>query len=113
MGTCMSHNDCDSQGGVNSGICAQGFGTCCLFVKEGCGIEVDRNHTYIRNPGFPDKYEDKIPCRYTIQTVNKAINHLRLDFETFSIKGPSSTFEDLDNGGECLDKFTVRVSSNT
>ena len=29
-GTCMSGQDCDSVGGVASGSCARGFGTCCL-----------------------------------------------------------------------------------
>ena len=46
---------------------------------------------------------------YTIETILTDINHFRLDFDTFSIKGPSSTYEDPFLGGECLDTFDVIV----
>ena len=106
----MSDRDCSSAGGIGSGQCAQGFGVCCSFVTDECVATIRNNHTYIRNPGFPSAYDgDSSTCKYTVQTIRNDIHHLRLDFETFSIKGPSSTTENSDTGGECLDSFRVMV----
>ena len=66
--------------------------------------------TYVRNPGFPDEYNGGLAdCKYTVSTINTDIHHLRLDFETFSIKGPSTSNEVSTNSGSCHDSFTVMV----
>ena len=110
MGTCLASSECTSQGGTQAGDCAQGFGACCLFIKNECGATIDRNMTYIQNPGFPSQYDENgNTCSYTVKTVSNDVQHLRLDFETFSIKGPSTTFEWSEAGGDCLDSFRVQV----
>ena len=46
------------------------FGVCCLFTTDECGTTVSQNNTYVRNPGFPDDYEDLGDCSYTVQKVS-------------------------------------------
>lgn len=40
---------------------------CCLFTTEECGSTVTANNTYVRNPGFPDEYDDLDDCSYNVQ----------------------------------------------
>ena len=44
------------------------FGVCCVFFEDECGTTIDKNQTYIRNPGFPSEYsEGTSSCSYTIK----------------------------------------------
>jgi hypothetical protein len=38
------------------------------------------------------------------------VSLLRLDFESFTLSGPSITTEE--NGGDCQDKFNIKVKEN-
>ena len=40
-GTCLSSKDCALRGGIKSGTCASGFGTCCISMK------ISTNVTYL------------------------------------------------------------------
>ncbi|TRY75014.1 hypothetical protein TCAL_12449, partial [Tigriopus californicus] len=60
-GTCLSAQECSTQGGSADGKCAAGFGVCCLFRITGCGGSVTKN------AGFPasDPNNDRI-CTVTL-----------------------------------------------
>eukprot|EP00095_Tigriopus_kingsejongensis_P006832 maker-scaffold82_size396747-snap-gene-2.33 protein:Tk06832 transcript:maker-scaffold82_size396747-snap-gene-2.33-mRNA-1 annotation:"hypothetical protein SINV_00302" len=115
-GTCYTTSECESRGGRSTGLCAAGFGVCCLFTTSECGGSIVHNNTYVRNPGFPNEIDDPTDCNYQVERTQEDICQLRLDFESFSIAGPplvpDSELDSTDihevNGGECLiDVFTV------
>jgi len=106
-GTCYTQKECSDKGGTAAGNCASAFGICCVFlVEEG---DVSENCTYIRNPGFNSAYSETDQVTYTIRKCDEKVCHVRLDFETFTIRGPDNT-EEL-NGGACTDTMTTRVNS--
>lgn len=78
-----------------------------FFVTE-AGSTINQNCTYIRNPGYPSAYGGTSGVSYTINKCSSDICWLRLDFESFTIQGLGATTE-TENGGECLDSFTVSV----
>ena len=63
------------------------------------------NCTYIQNPGFPSPYTSQRDLRYTINKCSADVCSVRLDFNTFSIRGPTDTEET--GGGACVDSFQV------
>jgi len=111
-GTCYTSTECRDKGGSAAGSCAAGFGVCCVFTLEDSG-DINENCTYIRNPDFPNVYSDTDNLRFTVNKCENRICFLRLDFETFNIAGPTDTFEDLDNGHECRDTFTITTSTDS
>ncbi len=46
------------------------FGVCCLFLTEECGATVVQNNTYVRNPGFPDEYDEETDCSYNVRKMS-------------------------------------------
>ena len=49
QGTCFTSSECSSKGGVASGSCASGFGTCCSFQNT-CDTTTQQNGTYFISP---------------------------------------------------------------
>lgn len=90
-GTCFTSTECTEKGGSVSGNCAAGFGVCCLFTTQTSGSTVSQNCSYIQNPNFPNAYGSEAAATYTIAKCATEICTLRLDFETFSTGGPTST----------------------
>ena len=44
----MTESDCDSQGGVDLGGCASGFGVCCGFMaKDGRDVVLDKKVIFL------------------------------------------------------------------
>eukprot|EP00094_Tigriopus_californicus_P008817 TCALIF_08498-PA protein Name:"Protein of unknown function" AED:0.33 eAED:0.33 QI:19/0.5/0.71/0.85/0.5/0.57/7/0/191 len=63
-GTCLSAQECSSQGGTMDGNCASGFGVCCIFTVTGCGGTVTRDNCMSKN-------HITIPSR-VVETVTSA-----------------------------------------
>ena len=70
---------------------------------------INQNCTYIQNPSFPSAYSDTASVTYTIQKCCASVCAVRLDFETFTTLGPTSTAES--SGGVCVDSFVVTGTS--
>eukprot|EP00095_Tigriopus_kingsejongensis_P004838 maker-scaffold713_size108309-snap-gene-0.14 protein:Tk04838 transcript:maker-scaffold713_size108309-snap-gene-0.14-mRNA-1 annotation:"hypothetical protein L798_10568" len=86
-GTCYTSAECTSKGGAKSGTCAQGFGVCCIFSLS-CGQSSSENCTYITQSSTSSPASD--PCQYTICKCSSNICRIRLDFDSFSIGGPTT-----------------------
>ena len=83
-------SECSGLGGLSSGSCALGFGTCCVLSSTSCGGTVARNLTYIRSPGYPAPYTTPGNCQWTINKSADNICKIRLDFQTMEIADPDS-----------------------
>lgn len=86
-GTCYTSAECSDKGGTSSGLCADGFGVCCIFLITACGSSISENITYWTQPSPPVSYGT---CGLTICPIHDDICSIRLDFKTFVISGPSS-----------------------
>eukprot|EP00095_Tigriopus_kingsejongensis_P006195 maker-scaffold252_size238019-snap-gene-1.34 protein:Tk06195 transcript:maker-scaffold252_size238019-snap-gene-1.34-mRNA-1 annotation:"hypothetical protein SINV_00302" len=104
-GTCFTASECQGKGGKAQGVCAAGFGVCCLFLVQQGGM-VTKNSSYLQNPGYPDLYDKAEAVTYTVKKVSSKICSLRLDFEEFTILGIPGT-EELDTD-ICQDAFDVK-----
>ncbi|KAJ9585755.1 hypothetical protein L9F63_002450, partial [Diploptera punctata] len=94
-GTCFARKECTNLGGISSGSCARGWGTCCIIQKT-CGDSTKLNCTYFSNTDYPGLYSDGGRCTIT----------LRLDFLDFTLAQP-------DANGNCLDdSFVVSGGSS-
>ena len=87
------------------------FGVCCLFVVSSTSTTIDQNCTYIQNPGFPSTYGETTALKFTINKCSSNVCSVRLDFESFTIEGPSATLET--DGGACTDSFVAMGTSGT
>ena len=110
-GTCYSPSDCRERGGSAGGVCASGFGVCCMFQQH-CGKAMGENTTYLQTD------VSSSACMYTICKSNPFISLLRLDFNQFDIAPPftcrgssasvSCSTTDGPLIGDCIyDSFTV------
>jgi len=110
-GTCYSPSDCRERGGTPGGVCASGFGVCCLF-QQLCGKPMGENTTFLMTDVSASS------CVYTICKRNPSITLLRLDFTQFDISPPftcgassesvACTTTDGPLIGDCIyDSFTV------
>jgi len=104
-GTCYTSTECQNKGGTASGNCAAGFGVCCLFTTQTSGT-ISENCSYIQNPGFPSTYTTSSTIQWTIAKCAVDVCSLRLDFESFTTAGPTST----DDSNACIDTFQVTAS---
>jgi len=103
-GTCFTSSECSDKGGNSKGSCAAGFGVCCTFIVDDSGTSqsVTQNNTYIQNPNYPTVYSETTGTSYTINKCCDNICHIRIDFEDFTIVGPSNSAE-YDEGGTWSD----------
>jgi hypothetical protein len=104
-GTCFTSTECNEKGGTVSGNCAAGFGVCCLFITTTSGSAVSENCSYIQNPNFPNAYGVETAISYTVNKCSNEVCTLRLDFETFTTAGPTSTSDVT----AAVDTFQVSV----
>ncbi|CAB4055457.1 unnamed protein product [Lepeophtheirus salmonis] len=93
-GTCYTDVECTNKGGLAAGQCAAGFGRIVPMSQI---------------PGFPNAYTGSTAVSYTINKAHIDICKLRLDFESFTTNGPSSS-EEVD-GGKCVDTFMITTST--
>lgn len=108
-GTCFTSSECQDKGGIKSGNCAAGFGVCCLFIVTDTATTINQNCTYIQNPSFPSVYSSETALTYTINKCSCDVCSLRLDFESFSLRGPADTLET--DGGACQDSLVISGTS--
>ncbi|XP_068216085.1 uncharacterized protein [Palaemon carinicauda] len=94
-GSCMLQQECDLIGGVVSGSCMEGLGSCCI-VKKSCSDSTTFNNTYFVNPGEGDIGK----CSLTIHRMKDDICQIRLDFLELHLSQP-------DWDGHCNDDFLV------
>ena len=80
-----------------------------MFIISKTSSKTANNCSYIQNPGFPSVYSETSALTYTVEKCDPDVCAVRLDFETFTTAGPSSTAET--NGGECTDSFVVTGTS--
>merc|ERR1711860_347161 len=104
-GTCFTASECTSKGGTAAGSCASGFGTCCVFTVSTSGSTISQNCTYIQNTNYPSAYTSASTLKYTVNKCADSVCGLRLDFDSFTIRGPGDTKET--DRGECKDTFKI------
>lgn len=85
-GTCYTSQECSSKSGSSAGSCADGFGVCCTFVIDKCGMSSSENLTVWTNPTTVSTGV----CSLTVVPASDDICSLRLDFTTFAITGPNT-----------------------
>lgn len=84
-GTCYTSEECDQQGGVTSGSCAEGFGVCCIFTLS-CGGTSSQNCTYLVQAAQTTFTMSQ--CSFEICKCSSNICRIRYDFTTLEIDGP-------------------------
>ncbi|XP_011149936.2 uncharacterized protein LOC105189507 isoform X2 [Harpegnathos saltator] len=89
-GTCVAAAECAQRGGVSSGVCANGYGVCCI-VTMSCGAMISDNNTYFVNPNYPSTYDGMDSCQITLVKSHPDVCQYRLDFSQFNIMGPEAT----------------------
>ena len=85
------------------------FGVCCVFTISTGGTTTSENCSYIQNPSYPSVYSATSSLTYTVEKCSDEVCAIRLDFETMTIAGPSSSAEV--NGGACTDSFVATGTS--
>ncbi len=84
-GTCYTNDECESRGGLNGGVCASGFGICCI-INVGCGQRSSENCTYVEASGASAG-----ECISEVCKCHENVCQLRLDFDSFVLTGPSTS----------------------
>merc|ERR1712172_223429 len=124
IGQCFTAEECTAKGGIASGGCAMGFGTCCLFTQTTCGGTVENNCTHVQNDGFPTALtgtaQAALPnCNYQINKAQADVCSLRLDFLTFNTQAGDfaaatggAAAGTMDSLGACRDTFSVVTNTN-
>jgi len=94
-GTCYTKEQCKDRDGTEMGECAQGYGICCL-ISLSCGGRSNENITYMEmtTTTAPPK-----SCEYELCPANTNVARIRLDFEIFTIEGPSTQFDPINTSG--------------
>lgn len=88
-GTCIAGAECARRGGVSSGVCANGYGVCCI-VTVSCGGMIADNNTYFVNPNYPSTFDGMESCQVTLVKSHPDVCQYRLDFTQFNIRGPET-----------------------
>ncbi|KAG7209970.1 hypothetical protein KM043_011559 [Ampulex compressa] len=89
-GTCLAASECVQRRGISNGICANGYGVCCIVLVS-CGETISNNNTYFVNPNYPSTFDGTDSCQLTLLKSNPDVCQFRLDFVQFNIKGPETT----------------------
>ncbi len=85
LGTCYTNEECSSIGGSASGSCASGYGVCCQVVVRTTNSRSSENNTYVESENVVSAGQ----YRYSICPADSNVCQLRLQFDTFTITGPS------------------------
>ncbi|XP_018377834.1 PREDICTED: uncharacterized protein LOC108770662 [Trachymyrmex cornetzi] len=89
-GTCVAAAECGQRGGIFSGVCANGYGICCIITVSCNGMTAD-NNTHFVNPNYPSTFDGMESCQVTIVKLDPDVCQYRLDFVQFNIRGPETT----------------------
>ncbi|KAL0103614.1 hypothetical protein PUN28_017709 [Cardiocondyla obscurior] len=88
-GTCVAAAECVQRGGISSGVCANGYGVCCI-VTVSCGGMTADNNTHFVNPNYPSSFDGMDSCQVTLVKSDPDVCQYRLDFVQFNIRGPET-----------------------
>jgi len=100
-GTCFTKQECEDQGGTESGSCADGFGTCCSVVLEEGGSS-SLNQSYMVQASTTTLATG--PMTYTICPCSSDVCRIRFDFTQFMLTAP---FAPADGAGTAADGATA------
>ncbi|OAD60708.1 hypothetical protein WN48_05270 [Eufriesea mexicana] len=89
-GTCIAATECSQRSGISSGVCASGYGVCCI-VTVSCGETTSNNNSYFVNPNYPSTFDGTLSCQLTLAKSHPNVCQFRLDFIQFNIRGPETT----------------------
>jgi len=115
-GTCFTAQECEDQGGTDSGSCADGFGVCCSIVLTEGGSS-SLNQSYMVQDASTTVAQGTMT--YTICPCSSDVCRIRFDFTQFMLAGPhvpgdgvgSGTAQKSDEAaatGDCLtDTFSI------
>merc|ERR1711884_308983 len=113
-GTCFTTQECEDQGGTDSGSCADGFGVCCSIVLTEGGSS-SLNQTYMVQDASTTVEEGTM--MYTICPCSADVCRIRFDFTQFMLAAPyvpddgAGTGKGADHAaatGDCLtDTFSI------
>jgi len=117
-GTCFTAQECEDQGGTDSGSCADGFGVCCSIVLTEGGSS-SLNQSYMVQDASTTV--DEGTMMYTICPCSTDVCRIRFDFTQFMLAGPYVNTDGTTSGagtgagaeeafaaGDCLtDTFSI------
>ncbi|KPI94026.1 hypothetical protein RR46_13191 [Papilio xuthus] len=66
------------------GVCADGYGTCCVIVFS-CHGQTSADVSWLINPDFPSPSIDRLACALTLNKTSNDIKQIRLDFAKFEV----------------------------
>jgi len=84
-GTCFTAQECEDQGGTDSGSCADGFGVCCSIVLTEGGSS-SLNQSYMVQDASTTVEQGTM--MYTICPCSTDVCRIRFDFTQFMLAGP-------------------------
>jgi len=84
-GTCFTAQECEDQGGTDSGSCADGFGVCCSIVLTEGGSS-SLNQSYMVQDASTTVAEGVM--QYTICPCSTDVCRIRFDFTQFMLASP-------------------------
>jgi len=112
-GTCFTAQECEDQGGTDSGSCADGFGVCCSIVLEEGGSS-SLNQSYMVQTATTSPTTGTM--QYTICPCSSDVCRIRFDLTSFMLSGPyvpatpnaGAESDDAFATGDCLtDTFSI------
>jgi len=101
-GTCYTAQECEDQGGTESGSCADGFGVCCSVVLQ-LGGSTSLNQSYIVQSSSANVAEGVM--NYMICPCSSDICRIRFDFTQFMLAGPYVKADGAGTAGKNQDAF--------
>merc|ERR1711884_872670 len=93
-GTCFTAQECEDQGGTDSGSCADGFGVCCSIVLTEGGSS-SLNQSYMVQDASTTVDQGTMQC--TICPCSTDVCRIRFDFTQFMIAPPYIPTPDAGN----------------
>jgi len=103
-GTCFTKQECEDQGGTESGSCADGFGTCCSVVLEEGGSS-SLNQSYMVQASTTSLATG--PMTYTICPCSSDVCRIRFDFTQFMLTAPYAPATGAGTGVDGAEAFAT------
>jgi len=89
-GVCFTAQECTARGGVATGTCAAGFGSCCVFKANTCGGEVAQNVQYVESPNYPSAAPTSTSgCKFTVAKCDTGVCQYKIDFVDVVLSDPA------------------------
>ncbi|KAG7298987.1 hypothetical protein JYU34_017457 [Plutella xylostella] len=102
-GVCLHEYECLTSGGQTMGVCADGYGSCCV-TQFSCGDQTQAHKGWFTNPGYPLPSTERLSCAITVSKASPDITQIRLDFKDFEVTQLTSADEQAAPTG-CLQYY--------